>query len=79
MKKRNFYPRQVAKRLSGRNPETLDAGERAALRFFFKKGRKMGVAVQTAQADPAGFKSTSFEESAAILANANSRIFMTVR
>ena len=66
MKKRNYYPRQVAKRLSGRNPQTLDAGERAALRFFFMKGRKMGAAVHAAQADPAGFKSTSVEESAAI-------------
>jgi hypothetical protein len=79
MKKRNFYPRQVAKQLSGRDPETLDAGERAALRFFFMKGRKMGVAVLTAQADPAGFKSASLEESAAILANTNSHIFMTIR
>lgn len=79
MKKRNFYPRQVAKRLSGRNPEALDAGERTALRFFLMKGRTMGVSVHTARTDLADFKSNSLEESAAILANANSHIFMTIR
>ncbi len=77
MKKRNFYPRQVAKRLTGKNPDALNSGELAALRFFTKKGRKMGVGIQIAQAEPAGFKSASLEEASAILANTNSRILMT--
>lgn len=77
MKKRNFYPRQVAKRLTGKNPDTLNSGERAALRFFTMKGRKMGVGIQITHADHAGFKSASLGEAAAILANTNSRILMT--
>lgn len=79
MKKRNFYPRQVAKRLTGKNPETLSSGERAALRFFTMKGRKMGVGIRIAGTNPAGFKSAGTDEAEAIFANANSRIFMTIR
>jgi hypothetical protein len=79
MKKRKFYPRQVAKRLTGKSPESLTPGERAALRFFKMKGRKMGVGIQIAQTDLADFKSAGTEETAAIIANANSRIFMTIR
>jgi hypothetical protein len=79
MKKRKFYPRQVAKRLTGKSPESLTFGEGAALRFFKMKGRKMGVGVQIAQTDLADLKSSGPEESAAILDNANSRILMTIR
>lgn len=45
MKVRKFYPRQVAKKLIGCDPQRMDAGEKAALSFFTLKGRKYGVAI----------------------------------
>lgn len=76
MKVRNFYPWQVAKRLNRKSPSALSEGEKAALRFFTMKGRKVGVSVQIAQTDLAGFQGVSMEEAAAILENSNQTIFM---
>lgn len=45
MKIRKFYPRQVAKKLIGYDPQIMDSGEKAALSFFILKGRKYGVAI----------------------------------
>lgn len=79
MKKRKFYPRQVAKRLNGKNPESMSSGERAALQFFTIKGRKMGVDIKIAQTSRAEFKSAGLEEAAAVIANTNRRVFMSIR
>lgn len=76
MRVRNFYPRQVAKRLNRKSPSSLSPGEKAALQFFTMKGRKVGVSVQIAQTDLAGFQGSSMEEAATILANSNQTIFM---
>lgn len=79
MKQRNFYPRQVAKRLSGKHPASWSSGERAALRFFTTRGRKMGIGVLIARTDIADFKSAGKEEAEAILGNTNQRIIMSLR
>lgn len=79
MKKRNFYPRQVAKRLSGRSLKTLGAGERAAIRFFMMKGRKSNISIQIARTDTADLKNAKLEDVAAILSNANPHISIITR
>lgn len=76
MKERKFYPRQIAKRLNGKSSESLDAGERAALRYFMRNSRKLGIALQTAKSDIAGLKRIGADQAQAIVANANSRILL---
>ncbi|WP_027859778.1 hypothetical protein [Marinobacterium jannaschii] len=79
MKVRNFYPKQVMKRLARRDVETLDAGEKAALNFFLRKGRKFGIgtAVLT-ETDPTELlAANNAEEASAILANCTTRIHLT--
>jgi len=51
LKQRNFYPRQVAQRLSGKDPEKLASGEKSALTFFIQKSRKMRVSVSIAETE----------------------------
>lgn len=79
MKKRNFYPHQVAKRLSGRSLKTLGDGERATLRFFMTKGRKSNLNIQIARTDTADLKNAELEDVAAILSNANPHISIITR
>lgn len=45
MKARAFYPKQVMKRLAGRDTSTLDVGEVVALAFFFRRGRRYGMCI----------------------------------
>lgn len=74
MHARRFYPRQVARRLHHRTPESLSAGEQAALRFFLKKGRKMRVGMWVAQADTSDLSDTSLEGVSRVLAEGQQRI-----
>ena len=76
MRVRKFYPRQVAKKLQGKNPQSLDRGDQAALRFFTLRGRKMGVGVTICRTSMADFQSLSREEGEAILNNCNPAIKM---
>ncbi len=69
MKTRKFYPRQVLRRLQGGHA-ALSAGQRAALAFACRRGRKLGYAVSVAT--QAAFDSPAV--AAAILANATWRI-----
>lgn len=77
MKARNFYPRQVLRKLQGEHKQ-LDAGQLAALHYVLLKGRKLGISVMSGPtatpADLAG--AMSKEAAAAILANANTRIIL---
>ena len=43
MKIQNFYPRQVARRLSGRHIDSLSDGERRAVEYFFLNSRRLGL------------------------------------
>lgn len=45
MRVRKFYPKQVAKKLNGREVDSLGPGERSALTFFFNRGRKYGISI----------------------------------
>ena len=45
MRVRRFYPKQVAKKLNGKEVDSLGLGERSALTFFFKRGRKYGISI----------------------------------
>ena len=77
MKTRNFYPRQVLRKLQGEHKQ-LDAGQLAALRYVALKGRKLGISLMfgtlATSADLAG--AMSKEAAAASLANANTRIIL---
>lgn len=77
MKTRNFYPRQVLRKLQGEHKQ-LDAGQLAALRYVALKGRKLGISLMSGTtatpADLAG--AMSKDAAAAILANANTRIIL---
>lgn len=78
MKDRNFYPKQVMRKIKGKSVDSLDCGEKAALKFFFLRGRKYGFAISIINnAKPEHLLSTgSKEEAAIILANASSKIFL---
>jgi hypothetical protein len=80
MKTRNYYPKQVMRRLAGRSVDTLDAGEVAALVFFMRKGRKYNMAVGTiGDAKVADLLNAQNKNAAdAILSNATSRVFLKV-
>jgi len=78
MKVQNFYPKQVMRKLAGRCLDTLDPGEKAALSFFVRKGRKFGMAIDVINEAKrndllaAGSKKTAD----VILANTTSCIFL---
>jgi hypothetical protein len=75
MKARNFYPRQVLRKLQGEHKQ-LDAGQLAALRYVTLKGRKLGISLMSGTtATPADLAGAMSKEAAAVmLANANTRI-----
>lgn len=77
MKARSFYPRQVLRKLQGKHTQ-LDAGQLAALRYVASKGRKLGISlISGTTATPADLAvAMSKEATAAILANANTRIIL---
>ena len=80
MKKQNFYPKQVMKRLRGRDVETFDEGERSALSFFMRRGRKYGMSIgvlNEAKAEDL-LKATSRALAESILENATSKVFLKV-
>lgn len=45
MKKRNFYPAQVLRRLHNKTLDQLTPSERLAAAFAFRRGRRQGVCV----------------------------------
>lgn len=45
MKIRNFYPLSTIKRLDGRDPSSLNAGEKAALLFAMRRVSSIKIAV----------------------------------
>lgn len=55
MKTQKFYPRQVLRSLIG-DHDTLNAGQRAALAYAMRKGRKLGVTITVAPAPATSFK-----------------------
>lgn len=77
MKQRNFYPRQVLRKLQGEHKQ-LDAGQLAALRYLLLKGRKLGISVMSGTTATAAelVGAVSKEAAAAILANANTKIIL---
>ena len=80
MKVQKFYPKQVMRRLKGRSVETLNDGEKVALSFFIRKGRKFGMAIgilNDAKAEDL-LAAESKEAADAILANCTSKIFLKV-
>lgn len=78
MKVRNFYPRSAIRKLAGKSPRTLSAGEQSALYFALRKGRKLGVQVVVASSDTHSLEGVSPEQAAAILSNCNTKIFMNL-
>lgn len=77
MKVRNFYPRQVLRKLQGEHKK-LDEGQVAALRYVMLKGRKLGYSVMsgpTASAEDL-LAATSKEAAQAIFANCTTRIVL---
>lgn len=77
MKVRNFYPRQVLRKLQGEH-KNLDNGQMAVLRYVMRKGRKLGYSVTsgpTASAEDL-FAATTKETAQAILANCTTRIVL---
>lgn len=78
MKVRNFYPRQVLRKLQGEHV-TLSKGQEAAFRFAMLKGRKLGIAMaRAAVVDKAELLAAQSKESAErILSNCNIKIVMT--
>ena len=51
MKVRNFYPRQVLRRLQGEH-KALSAGQEKALKFLLRRSRKLGYAVSVGSIPP---------------------------
>lgn len=78
MKVQKFYPKQVMRGLKGRSVETLNDGEKAALSFFMRKGRRFEMAVGVLNdAKSEDLLSAESKEAAdAILANSTSKIFL---
>lgn len=77
MKVRNFYPRQVLRKLQGEH-SNLDKGQVAALRFVMLKGRKLGYSVMsgpTASAEDL-LAATTKEMAQAILSNSTTSIVL---
>jgi len=80
MKVQKFYPKQVINKLKGRSVDSLDKGEKAALIFFIRKGRKYGMAIsiqndaKLAELATAG----SAENAATIQANSSSKILLKI-
>ena len=46
MKARNFYPRQVLRKLQGEHKQ-LNVGQLAAIRYVLLKGRKLGISLMS--------------------------------
>ncbi len=77
MKIRNFYPRQVLRTLQGDHKQ-LDAGQVAAIQYAARKGRKLGLSLMIGSTANSAdvLASVSRESAQAIIANANTRIFL---
>lgn len=78
MKVRNFYPRSALRKLAAQLPDILTAGEKAALKFAMRKGRKYGFEVVVASSDLTSLKGMSQDQAAAVIANCNTKIFLKV-
>lgn len=77
MKVRKFYPRQVLRSLQG-DHEQLSAAQMAALKFLFRRGRKLGYAVAFGpNSTPESLlQAGSYESAQAVLANSTFRIIL---
>ncbi len=75
MKVRNFYPRQVLRKLQGDHAQ-LNTAQLAALKFVMLRGRKLGYSVMAGPiATPEALLASGSKESAqAVLANSPYRI-----
>lgn len=81
MKVRKFYPISAIRKLAHKSPAALSAGERAAFAFAARKSRKLGIQIVASAVDPrnAGqMAKISMEQAAAILSNADIKIFLKV-
>jgi len=79
MKVQRFYPKQVMKKLSGRDTSTLDKGEIAALTFFMRKGRKYGMEIGVLdEAKASDLLAGSKEALDAIATNTATRIHLKI-
>lgn len=78
MKIQKFYPTQVIRKLNGRKYDSLDSGEKAAVQFFFRNSRKVGVnvAVMNKQSMKQLMAGTTKHEAKIVLANSNPKIMM---
>jgi hypothetical protein len=75
MKKQKFYPKQVAKKLAGREVTSLNEGELEALSFFFKRRRKYGMTIGIIKdLNMAEFAKMEPEDAQVIFENTNSKI-----
>lgn len=77
MKKQRFYPAQVGRRLHRRDVRSMSAGELAAVRFFYMKGRRYGISVAVLnEAEPESLlQATSHGEAARLQQEAPSRFY----
>lgn len=77
MKVRNFYPRQVLRKLQGEHV-ALSKGQEGAFRFAALKGCKLGIAIaRTAVVDKAELLAAQSKETAErILSNCTTKIVM---
>ncbi|ABD72126.1 hypothetical protein Rfer_4440 (plasmid) [Rhodoferax ferrireducens T118] len=77
MKIRNFYPRQVLRKLQGENKQ-FDAGQLAAIKYPERKGRKLSLSIVVGMPKSAVdvIKSISQETAQAMIANANTFILL---
>lgn len=77
MKIRNFYPRQVLRKLQGDHKQ-LDAGQLAAVKFAVRKGRKFGISLMVGSTATSAdvLAATNQASAKAIIANANTRIIL---
>jgi len=74
MKTRRFYPKASIKRLDGRDPASLNAGEKAALLFAMRRVSKASIAVEGSGSGGSGVKVTSAEELNASTTKAGAKI-----
>jgi hypothetical protein len=74
MKTRKFYPLSTIKRLDGRDPSTLNAGEKAALLFAMRRVSKAKIAVVDSAAANPETKVSTPEEFEASKAKSGSKI-----
>jgi len=77
MKVRKFYPRQALRRLQGEH-QNLAAGQRAALLYVMRRGRKLGYSVSAGPATTSAelLQAATASQAEDMLANSAYRIVL---